>query len=238
MSDIPAIPITGETTDATLLETAGKPDANAEGSLLDQAGAEAKVAQEAESKRLLDAEDKDLSAEDKVKKAEIIKVQEAAKVKTDADAKAKLPPEKYEFKIPEGITLDQAAVDKITPVFKELGLNQAAAQRLIDVYIEQQKSQADTQAKSFSDFNEESKKETIKALGANYKEELAFAAKSRDALFSPETLELINAAGLGNNKAMILDMIKIGRMISEDKLVEGKRTIPSAALDPATVMYG
>lgn len=53
-------------------------------------------------------------------------------------------PERYEFKAPEGQTLDPAVVDRATPIFRELGLDNAAAQRLVDFYTGEMKSHADT----------------------------------------------------------------------------------------------
>jgi hypothetical protein len=45
-------------------------------------------------------------------------------------------PEAYEFQLPEGMELDQAAVDRFTPLFKEAGLTQEAASKLVAAYAE------------------------------------------------------------------------------------------------------
>lgn len=45
-------------------------------------------------------------------------------------------PETYEFSMPDGVELDQAAVDKFTPVFKDAGLTQEAASKLVAAYAE------------------------------------------------------------------------------------------------------
>jgi hypothetical protein len=50
--------------------------------------------------------------------------------------KKSVVPEKYEFKAPEGFEFDAAMVDKATPIFKELGLSQDGAQKLIDLWNE------------------------------------------------------------------------------------------------------
>lgn len=42
-------------------------------------------------------------------------------------------PEAYEFAMPEGVEIDQEAVDRYSPVFKELKLTQAQAQKLVDL---------------------------------------------------------------------------------------------------------
>lgn len=45
-------------------------------------------------------------------------------------------PESYTFTPPKGQTYDQTIIDKATPIFKELGLNQAAAEKLIGLWNE------------------------------------------------------------------------------------------------------
>lgn len=67
---------------------------------------------------------------------------ESKQADTSVGADGKLPttteagaPETYtEFKAPEGQTLDAKLIAEATPIFKELGLSQEGAQKLIDVY--------------------------------------------------------------------------------------------------------
>ena len=184
-----------------------------------------------EDKRLLDTPDDQLSEEDKPKKAELVKAQEAK-------AKAGEVPEKYEFTVPEGMTLDQGLVDKISPVLKELKITQEGAQKLANVYAEQKKADADAQAASFKQFLQDSYDETVKELGANYKDQLAYVAKVRDRFLSEETQEMLDASGLSNNKAFILDLIKLGKLISEDKTPPGQSAIPAGEKSAAQTLYG
>jgi len=51
-------------------------------------------------------------------------------------------PDKYDFKAPEGATLDATLIERATPIFKELGLDQAGAQKLIDLQSAIAKEQA------------------------------------------------------------------------------------------------
>ena len=215
-----------------------KPTPPGEGtSVLDQAAAEAKAAQDAADKIILETPDDQLDDAGKAKKVELVKAKETAD-KTAADkAKAEAVPEKYEFKMPEGMTLNQAFADKVTPVLKEGKVSQAVAQKLVDMYIEQQKIDADTQAAGFKKWLEDAQKETIEALGANYKEEMAYAAKLRNNFFSAETMEILNASGVSNNKSFILDLIKIGKLFSEAKLIDGKPQAGAGPVNPADVLY-
>lgn len=167
-----------------------------------------------ENKRLLDTPDDKLSEEDKPKKAELIKTNKAAE-------EGNKVPEKYEFKMPEGVTLDQAMVDKITPVLKGMKANQADAQKLIDFHLEQINNAQTVKDDAFKKYVKDSYDETIKALGSDYKKQLAFVAKVRDKFLSKETQELLESSGLSNVKPFVLDLIKIGQLVSEDTVVEG-----------------
>jgi hypothetical protein len=253
----PAAPVA--TPDPNLLRDAGK-DVTQDPSILSDAQKQAQEATAAEEKRILEAdlttlndadktkrvglekakEDKrlletpkeQLSAEDQVKQAELLKAKEAA-------GKANKVPEKYEFKIPEGMTLDQAFVDKVTPIFKKHNVTQAAAQEIADVYIADMKVKADAQAASFKQMLKDSYDETVKELskdGKNYKEQLVYVAKVRDKLLSKETCELLDATGLSNEKSFILDLIAIGKLISEDKLPAGT-SAPGVTVSAAKAMY-
>lgn len=64
--------------------------------------------------------------------------------------KATGAPEKYEdFTAPEGFELDKEVVEKAIPIFKELGLNQEGAQKLVNLYSEISKSAADAPVEFF-----------------------------------------------------------------------------------------
>lgn len=54
----------------------------------------------------------------------------------------------YEFALPEGMELDQAAVERFSPLLKGLGADDAAAQSLVDAYIEMRNQEVETQVKA------------------------------------------------------------------------------------------
>jgi hypothetical protein len=57
-------------------------------------------------------------------------------------------PDKYEFKPPAGQTYDQPLLDAATPIFRELGLSQPQADRLVELWNKHAQSQADVGAKA------------------------------------------------------------------------------------------
>ena len=221
----------------TLLGAADPNASSQDLSILDQAGQEEKAAIDADNKRILEADDRDLSTEERSKKVELVKAQEESKIKADAAVRAAAVPEKYEIKPPEGMQLDQAMLEKAVPLFKEFKISNEGAQKFATIYAEGLQAIQKQQEESFKAYKENAKTETIKELGANYKQELAYAAKVRDRFLSPETVETLNAVGLANDVHLIKDLIKLGKLISEDRLIEGKREVPNADKSAAEVMY-
>lgn len=140
-------------------------------------------------------------------------------------------PEKYEFKAPEGMELDQSAIEKFVPVAKALNLNQESAQKLVELQAEMKKAEAEAQQKIINGWKEE----TIKELGTNAEQQLASVAKVRERLFDKEFNDLLEQTGLGNHPAAVRTGIRLGKMISEDSVPSGA-THGSGDV-PASVMY-
>lgn len=213
-----------------IAEQEAKEVATGEQSILDKAAADAKQAE------ITDLKDKIAKSTDEAeKKALQEKLGKLEPVKKE-EAKPAVP-EKYEFKAPEGMKLDQAMVDKFTPIAKEMGLSQEKAQKLVDLYADAMKASEASVKAVYEKFLSDSKAETIKSLGAEWRQEISFAAKTRDRLLSPETIEELNNAGLSNRISLIRDLIKIGKMISEDTLVSGGSGDANAGKTYADQMY-
>lgn len=133
---------------------------------------------------------------------------------------AKVIPEKYEIKAPEGMTVDAKMLEAITPIFKELGISQEGAQKLADVYapyinqmVEAQRTQA---VADFGKMIGEWKDQTTKELGANGQAELAHAAKFIDKFGGQELRQVLNETGLGNHIAVVKAFIAAGKAIAND----------------------
>jgi hypothetical protein len=222
MSDETAVNATTSTeAESTVLSKADLPVVSENESVLDASDAEAKASREANEKRVMEAKDETLSPEDKTLKEGLVKAKQEEADKKLAEIKAKGVPDKYEIKPPEGMTLDQVTLDKVTPMFKEIGLTNAQAQKLSDLYTNLTKETTAASDLKFKTWNEANVKETM-AL-PNIKEELKSVAKVKG-LYSPETIEALNASGIGNLKCFILDSAKIGKLFSEEHLVNDNVT--------------
>lgn len=199
----------------------GLPVVSENETVLDASDSEAKAQQEADNKRILEADEKTLSPEDATRKTEILKQKQEAIDKAAEEVRAKGVPEKYELKAPEGFTLTEADIAKHSAFFKEAGLSNKQAQMAVDYEAKVQKERMALVDEQFKTWNENNVKETMAHPGI--KQELAYVAKVRG-LLSQETLEALNASGIGNQKSFILDAAKIGRLFSEEHLVDDKAT--------------
>lgn len=141
-------------------------------------------------------------------------------------------PEKYaDFKLPEGVQLDKAMVDKALPLFKELNLSQENAQKLVTFQAESVKAEIAARQASSETLIKGWREESMKSLGPNAKQELAFAGKTLDAFGSPELRQELTQSGFGENPRLVSMLVKIGKMMSEARTFEGTRTPP---MDPLT----
>lgn len=225
--------------DETLLSTAGKETptkTKVEETPEQKTAREAtEAATKAEEDRLLKADDKTLKPEELAKKQEIVKRQE--------DAKLNSVPEdgKYEVKLPkeltdQGIELDAKTLEALSPTFKELGLTQGQVQKLAVAYAPLVKAQVEAQQQEaialWNKQGDDWKQESVKLLGANAKTELAFAAKFMDRFGGKEIVGadgkktnelrvLMEETKIGNNPVMLAAIIAAGKLLGEDKFVEG-----------------
>lgn len=154
----------------------------------------------------------------------------AEKPNTDANAQGDKPtapviPEKYEFKLPEGVKLEGAPLEELSGLAKELGLTQEQAQKVADLGAKQ----AQAMASQFSDQHKATVDEwatqtkSDKEIGGDALESnLGVAKKALDEFGSPELKKLLNESGLGNHPEVVRFFVKAGKAISEDgRLVTG-----------------
>lgn len=136
----------------------------------------------------------------------------------------KVIPEKYDVKVPEGMTLDVATLELFSPIFKELGITNEGAQKLVDVYAPLISSSADKireeNLRQFSDMVKEWSKESLTELGAESKQKLAMCGKALQKFGTPELREMLNQTGVGSHKELVKFMAKVGATISEDSFVD------------------
>ncbi|MEI6083989.1 MAG: hypothetical protein WCS70_06775 [Verrucomicrobiota bacterium] len=229
-------------TDATLL--AGKGDTNtaggkpegqaAAGTVVPDAAAQAAAAEKAAADQV--AADKaaaDAAAASPDAKAAAEKAA-AEKLAADEKAKADAIPEKYEFKLPEGVKLDETLNGKFAAQAKELGLNQAKAQKLVDLYVEQQGSLATAQEQHLATMRDGWRKEL---LADPKSAELLGEAKKALSLASTEEKALFEGTWLGDHPAAVRFLAKVGRLLKEAPVIEGNATGKGSSVSVAKSLY-
>ena len=155
----------------------------------------------------------------------------------DPDKKDEKPvvPEKYEFKAPEGVEqLDAQALAVFEPIAKELGLSQEQAQKLVDIYPQIQQQQAEAWSKQVTDWGDQVKAD--KEIGGDkLTASVGQAQKALDQFGTPALREYLESSGLGNHPELVRAFAKVGKMMSEDKIIMPNQGGQRSAAD---VLYG
>lgn len=149
---------------------------------------------------------------------------EAPAVEAEAVAEAA---DYTDFELPEGVEVDASALDAAKPLFKELGLDQAGAQKLVEFYASKLGEVAGTISAQAEALTAEWQGQIKQDWGAKYDANLSVAAKAVQ-LGGPELRDALNETGAGNHPAIIKFFHQIGSTISEDRMDGNTRTTPAA----------
>ena len=147
-------------------------------------------------------------------------------------------PEKYELNLKEGYAWDEATAATVTPMFKELGLSNAQAQKLADYHMDAMQKFQTAQVEKFYEMQAaelEAAKADPEVGGAKLQESLSLAAQVMDTYGGPDFRQELQAHGMANNRAMLRLLAKVGRALQNDRFVAGHQ--PQTSLDRAKVLY-
>ena len=163
----------------------------------------------------------------------------------------RVAPEKYEdFKLPDGIKLNDEQLTKATELFKNLSLDQSGAQSLIDFHT----AELSRVAKATEDAGEASFRDTVEGWGAALKADPEIGTKlatvkqnlgrAYDVLINAvpekaaETRALVNEfkttldlTGIGNHPAFVKVFNRFAQMIIEPGHVRGQNPAPPPGSD-------
>lgn len=143
-------------------------------------------------------------------------------------------PERYEFQVPEGITLDTVAAEQWGGLAKELKLSQEDAQKVADLAAGMVQRQQDAHAQLVTSWVEAAKVDQ-EIGGDAFAENLAIARKALETFGTPELKDVLNMTGLGNNPEVIRAFYRAGKNISEDRFIPGSPKGPE--MDMAKRMF-
>ena len=145
-------------------------------------------------------------------------------------------PEKYEFQLPQGV-VDDGRLQKFEPLFKELGLTNEAAQKLVTAYAEDFLASEQSIDQRLTEQHEAWKSTVLKdpELGGNNYANTERFAQSAVAKFGTQGLkDYLNQTGLGSHPELVRFCAKIGQAMSEDTIHVGNR---SGGDDSLRAMY-
>ncbi|ECM9840320.1 TPA: peptidase [Salmonella enterica] len=134
-------------------------------------------------------------------------------------------PEKYEFKPAEGQEIDAAALEQFEPIARELNLTNEQAQKMVDLYGTKimpmvQQQQVEAWQKTTEQWAADVKAD--KEIGGDkLTANLSAAQRALEQFGDPELKEYLDSTGLGNHPALVKAFIKVGKAMSEDKVVTG-----------------
>lgn len=145
----------------------------------------------------------------------------------------------YEFKAPEGITLDQARLDEFTAIAKELKLPADKAQAVVDLATKVEIQRAEEHAAMVAKWTDEIAND--KVLGGDKLSETLATAKKVYSLLPAEEAEsfkqMLQVSGYGSHPSMVRLLHAVGTALSEDKFVTGGAAPAGSEQGVAQRMY-
>ncbi|MGV6475357.1 hypothetical protein [Azotobacter vinelandii] len=144
-------------------------------------------------------------------------------------------PEQYSFaNLPEGYAIDDAALAEWSPVFKELGLTQEQAEKLVALDAKRvlasqraaEQAATDQRNQMVSGW-EASLKADPNFGGANFDANVATASEALAAYGSPELSAMLKESGLGSHPEVVRFFHRVGKEIAEGKLHRTTTEVPA-----------
>lgn len=144
----------------------------------------------------------------------------AASAPAEQKAAPAAPAEYGEFKLPAGTTKETPLIAELIAEAKNLGLSQEAAQRLID--REQKRTEQIVTAAKDASIKWAAESAADKEFGGDkFTENLSFVSKALSEFSTPALGEMLKSTGLINHPEVIRAFYKIGKAMSEDRIVVG-----------------
>ncbi len=167
-----------------------------------------------------------------------------------ADAKkpdtAPTAPAAYaDFTLPEGLTLSKETLEAATPIFRELGLSQEAAQKLVSFHADQLKAATTAaQTASYESMRKDWSAKTladkdISAYSANGKSgidavklDIGRALGTLDPALATEFRAAMDLTGAGDHPAFVKAIWRMSQLITEGRAVTGNGPSPEGQRAP------
>jgi len=186
-----------------------------------------------------------LSEDDRKKEDETFLTEKQKKEQAKAEAeKANVIPEKYEFKLPEGMEMDTTLLSEVEPIFKEIGLTQDKAQKVIDAYVAKVLPSYVKQQTATWEAQKASWVESVKADkeigGDKFAKAVEDANRVLNTLGTPELKKAFNDYGLGNHPEFVRVCSRMAANMKEDGIIQPDATVnkkPTSLTEMANAFY-
>lgn len=170
---------------------------------------------------------------------EAVKPAEVKDVKND-ETREGAPAEFEDFTFKDGVEIDDGMLGQYKDLAKDLDLSQSNAQKLVDLYANKMDEFVQAQTQAFADLKEEwaNAARTDEEIGGEkFNDNVHLAKSAIDVLGTPELREALNVTGVGDHPEIIRFFAKVGKAISEDKvlfgnLAKGAQRTPEEILFP------
>ena len=215
--------------DAVAGGAASAPGTAAAGTLLDAAATGAQGTQAAEGAGEVAKETPEAKAEREAAEAAAAKL---AEVPDDG---------KYEFALPEGVTLNEKLAEIASPKLKELGITRSQANGLAGVIASHEQAQAEVMQADWAKTNAEwaaASRADAEYGGDKFNSSLEAAQRALDKFGTPGLREYLTASGGGNHPEMIRLMARVGNAFSDDRPVGSETPAKSQTKSHAEILYG
>lgn len=135
--------------------------------------------------------------------------------------------DEYDFSevVPEGYT-NLGIIDEFKQKAHETGMSKAGALKMAEWYKDVETRQVQAMTKARNEQIARQELELRKEWGADFDNQLSLAIKARDAYAGddPEFKKYMNETGIGSHPTLVKAFAKIGRELSEDRLVQSETT--------------
>ena len=140
--------------------------------------------------------------------------------KPDDKAKPTGAPDSYaDFTLPDGFKWDDARKNEATTLFKEIGLPQESAQKLVTAYCKAVKDQADADAAELMSIRKQWR-ESVQAR-PDYREQMALMKKGARLLITTDEQRKLLNSWLQDSPAIFDMFVTAGRLVAEDNMISG-----------------
>ena len=148
-------------------------------------------------------------------------------------------PDHYDLKPPEGSALDAAAIESASSLFKELGLTNPQAQKLLDFAAGRDREVGDKSAKVYNDMRADwrSQVEADPQLGGQNldatKAEIGKAIATLPPKLQADFKDAMNLTGAGDHPAVVKAFYTLAKSVNEGSHVTGGAPSPEGQRNPA-----